>query len=154
MRLADINIWVALAVLEHSHHMQAVRWFDTITTPDSVAFCRTTQQGLLRLLSNKGMMAGYRLPMVTNARAWEIYESFLADDRVTFLEEPADFVPVWRKLGARNMASTKMWTDAYLAAFALVGGLELVTFDRDFRFYEPLGLDLMLLQDTCAPDVL
>ena len=145
MKLADINIWVALAILEHSHHEQAVRWFDTITTPASVAFCRTTQQGLLRLLSNKVMMAGYRLPMVTNAGAWDIYESFLADDRVTFVEESADFAPIWRKLGARNMASTKMWTDAYLAAFALVGGLELVTFDRDFRFYEPLGLDLRLL---------
>ncbi|NBV84911.1 MAG: PIN domain-containing protein [Verrucomicrobia bacterium] len=148
MKLADINVWVALAVLEHSHHEQAVRWFDTITTPDSVAFCRTTQQGLLRLLSNKVIMARYRLPTVTNARASEVYESFLADDRVTFLEEPADFVPIWRKLGARNTASTKMWTDAYLAAFALVGGLELVTFDGDFRFYESLGLDLRLLQDS------
>ena len=146
MKLADINIWVALAILEHSHHEQAVRWFDSITTPGTVAFCRTTQQGLLRLLSSKVMMAGYRLPTLTNAQAWEIYESFLADDRVTFLEEPADFVPIWRKLGARNTASTKVWTDAYLAAFALVGGLEVVTFDRDFRFYEAFGLDLTLLQ--------
>jgi len=34
--------------------------------------------------------------------------------------------------------------DAYLAAFAMAGRLSLVAFDRDFRKFEPAGLDLRL----------
>lgn len=35
--------------------------------------------------------------------------------------------------------------DAYLAAFAIVEGCELVTFDRGFRLFEAEGLKLLLL---------
>jgi predicted nucleic acid-binding protein len=36
--------------------------------------------------------------------------------------------------------------DAYLAAFAITGGLRLVTLDKDFRNYESTGVDLLLLK--------
>lgn len=32
-----------------------------------------------------------------------------------------------------------------LAAFAMTAGLRLVTLDKDFRSFEPAGLDLLLL---------
>jgi predicted nucleic acid-binding protein len=35
--------------------------------------------------------------------------------------------------------------DAYLAAFAISGGLSFVTLDRDFKRYEAHGLRLRLL---------
>ena len=35
--------------------------------------------------------------------------------------------------------------DAYLAAFAISGGMHLVTLDKDFRSFESMGLDLLLL---------
>lgn len=35
--------------------------------------------------------------------------------------------------------------DAYLAAFAIAGGLMLVSLDRDFKNFVPLGLDLVML---------
>ena len=35
--------------------------------------------------------------------------------------------------------------DAYLAAFAIAGGLRLATLDRGFKQFEPHGLDLLLL---------
>jgi predicted nucleic acid-binding protein len=44
------------------------------------------------------------------------------------------------RLGAE---SRKLWTDAYLAAFARAGGIGLATFDRGFRRHD--GLDLILL---------
>jgi predicted nucleic acid-binding protein len=36
--------------------------------------------------------------------------------------------------------------DAYLAAFAIAGGLQLVTLDRDFKSFEEGGLRLELLE--------
>jgi uncharacterized protein len=38
--------------------------------------------------------------------------------------------------------------DAYLAAFAIAGGLRMVTLDRDFNAYLPHGLDLSLLSSS------
>jgi predicted nucleic acid-binding protein len=35
--------------------------------------------------------------------------------------------------------------DAYLAAFAIAGGLRLVTLDRDFKNFVPQRLDIELL---------
>jgi predicted nucleic acid-binding protein len=41
--------------------------------------------------------------------------------------------------------------DAYLAAFALGGGLRLVTFDRGFKAYARQGLRLLILSPTAQP---
>jgi predicted nucleic acid-binding protein len=38
----------------------------------------------------------------------------------------------------------KLWTDAYLAAFAVAGNHRIVTFDGDFQEFP--GLNLLLLQ--------
>jgi toxin-antitoxin system PIN domain toxin len=146
MNLPDINIWLALTISHHAHHKEALRWLQTQETRDSIVFCRTTQQGYLRLLSHQNMMAAYRMRALTNAQAWETYESFLADDRINFLNEPAELTSVWRQLGALDTASTKRWMDAYLAAFAITGTLKLVTFDRAFSSYAPHGLDLELIE--------
>ena len=35
--------------------------------------------------------------------------------------------------------------DAYLAAFAIAGGLTLVSLDRDFNNFVPHGLDFLML---------
>ncbi|TVQ28503.1 MAG: hypothetical protein EA383_00375 [Spirochaetaceae bacterium] len=38
----------------------------------------------------------------------------------------------WRRLTITDEYSPKVWTDRYLAAFAVVGGLRVVTFDTAF----------------------
>jgi len=52
---------------------------------------------------------------------------------------------LWRSAAALPSASPKVWMDAYLAAFAISAGMQLVTLDRDFNNFVPLGLDLQLL---------
>jgi predicted nucleic acid-binding protein len=52
--LPDVNIWIALAAEGHVHHVPAREF---TSQPDgSVAFCRITQMGLLRLLTNSNVM--------------------------------------------------------------------------------------------------
>ena len=143
MILPDINVWLALAVSNHGHHAAAVRWLATHHAPASLAFCRATQQGYLRLLSNDRMMKNYSLPPLTNARAWDCYEALRQDDRVTFLAEPGGIEPLWHDLAARDTASGKLWMDAFLAAFAVAGGHEIVTFDSGFRQFAGLKLHLL-----------
>ena len=53
--LPDVNVWIALAAEGHVHHLPARKWFAAQPTA-SVAFCRITQMGLLRLLTNSNVM--------------------------------------------------------------------------------------------------
>ena len=58
--------------------------------------------------------------------------------------EPPGTLLLWHRLAAHDTASPKVWMDAYLAAFAIGGGLRMGTLDRDFKNFVPQGLALNL----------
>jgi toxin-antitoxin system PIN domain toxin len=127
----DVNVWLALAYEGHQHHESATAWFAK-QNGETVYFCRFTQLGLLRLLTHPSVM---REDVRNQTEAWETYDSFLQDERVSFRIE-ADPEPVesaLRKLTSNNRSPWQQWPDAYLAAFARAAGLTLVTFDRGLR---------------------
>jgi predicted nucleic acid-binding protein len=67
--------------------------------------------------------------------AWQTYDSFLQDERVSFHAE-ADTEQIefsLRRLTSNSRSLSQQWPDAYLAAFAQSAGLALVTFDRGLR---------------------
>jgi toxin-antitoxin system PIN domain toxin len=145
--LCDTNIWLALVIDLHVHHERAQLWLDGIDAANSIHFCRDTQRSLLRLLTNRGLMNRYALPAVSNVQAWLAYDSLLADYRITYQsEEPAGLEHYWRDYSARATASTNLWMDAYLAAFARAGDFRLVTADAAFRQFD--ALDLLLLSNA------
>jgi predicted nucleic acid-binding protein len=67
------------------------------------------------------------------AEAWEAYDRWLADDAVSFVDEPSGLDRRFRALTRAKRAAPQAWADAYLAAFAETSQLTLVTFDRAFR---------------------
>lgn len=139
MLLPDINIWLALTFDSHIHHPAAKTWFDALT--DEVClFCRTTQQGFLRLATN---FKAFGSEAVSMSDAWRMFDEFLGDPRVSFAYEPANIEPLWRGYTQRRAFSPKVWSDAYLAAFALAAGLELVTFDRGFAQFQSLHCTIL-----------
>ncbi|MEX0670114.1 MAG: TA system VapC family ribonuclease toxin [Pirellulales bacterium] len=140
MLLADTNVWLALALSKHQFH-DAVRKWLTTCGPHEVVFCRSTQQSLLRLLTTRAVLAAYGIPPLSNQAAWSFYDRLIADERIVFVEEPSSLEAVWRKLSRGTSASPKLWTDAYLAAFAVAGGHRLVTTDQGFKQFK--GLDLV-----------
>jgi toxin-antitoxin system PIN domain toxin len=145
VNLCDANIWLALALSRHVHHMTAIRWFKGVIEPHTVLFCRATQQTLLRLLTNSSVLATYGNPPLTNAQAWDAFQAFAADDRVALrVDEPPQLESRWRQLAVRDTASPKLWMDAYLAAFAITAGLRLVTTDSAFRQFA--ALDHLILK--------
>ena len=112
------------------HHGTAATWFATLTPDVSLVFCRLTQLGLLRLLTAEAVMGD---EVMTQPQAWAAYDRWLHDPRVELVDEPAEIEAQFRALTRLRQPATKDWADSYLAAFATVGQLTLVTFDRGLR---------------------
>lgn len=146
MHLPDVNVWLALSLSGHVHHAAARDWLEGIRKSDSVFFCRSTQQGLLRLLTTSQVLAPSGNPPLSNREAWEVYERLRADGRIAFATEPSGAETVWQALANQNTASPKLWMDAWLAAFALSAGLRLTTTDRAFSQFPKLNAAILGLQ--------
>lgn len=126
----DINVWVALTHGAHVHHDVARDWFNSLEPDCRFHFCRFTQLGLLRLLTAEAVMGD---DVMTQFDAWGVYDRWLEDDRVAFMEEPPGIERRFRAMTRLKRAAPKIWADAYLAAFAETAQLTLVTFDRALR---------------------
>jgi toxin-antitoxin system PIN domain toxin len=130
--LLDVNVWVALSFDHHDHHAAALTWMNALND-ESLAFCRMTQQGLLRLATNSRLMCEH---VLTLAEAWALYDRITVDSRVLLSPEPVGPEVEWRRLTQAQRPSTHLWNDAYLAAFATSGGFEIVTLDRGFEQFK------------------
>jgi predicted nucleic acid-binding protein len=85
--------------------------------------------GLLRLLTNHHAMG---IDVVGQVKAWHVYEELMRDFRVRFVPEPAGLEQRWQQFTRGSRPATNLWTDAYLAAFAQLRDLCLVSFDEGF----------------------
>lgn len=141
MYLPDVNVWIALAFEAHSLHPAAKVWFDGIGD-ESCTFCRLTQQGFLRLATNPKAIGE---DVLTLNEAWALYDSIVGDPRIRLEPEPVGIEATWRTFTQGDTFSTKVWSDAYLAAFAKTSGLRLVTCDKGFHRYS--GLDWVLVKE-------
>ncbi|PRX48267.1 hypothetical protein B0I33_10481 [Prauserella shujinwangii] len=141
--LLDAGVWLAAVWAGHVHHPRVARWFDEQS--GDLWLCRVTQMSLLRLLSNPAVL---RDDALTRADAWRVVDALRNDDRVRWSGEPAQLEQVWRAISARDDNSHKLWTDDYLAAFAQVASLTLVTLDTGFaRRYPSVSVETLLGAD-------
>jgi uncharacterized protein len=143
MKLPDVNIWVALNLSDHTHRKASKLWFDDNYADNSILFCRATQQGFLRILTNPSVLKIYGLDALTNHQAWHNFETAMTDTRISFADEPVGIVETWKSLALRKTASPKLWMDAYLAAFAIKSGFQLITADHAFTQFKGLNLHLI-----------
>ncbi len=125
----DVNVWIALSYDGHVHHKAAQEWFSTLDENAMLCFCRITQISFLRLLTTAAILGR---DVLTQASAWETFDAWMESGRVLFLDEPAGLEHPFRQMSEARRPSPKDWTDSYLAAFASIAGLRLVTFDRSF----------------------
>jgi toxin-antitoxin system PIN domain toxin len=138
--LPDVNVWLALSVPDHSHHPRARQyWYEE--SGSELAFCRVTALAFLRLTTQPAVMGGEPL---TVREAWEAYVALRKLPEVVLAVEPdgcEDLLAAWAR---EPEATPRLWTDAYLAAFARAGAYRLVSFDSDFGRFQ--GLDLLRLE--------
>ena len=125
----DLNVWIALSVIGHSHATHAWRWLDQIPEGAMLLFSRYTQVGLLRLLTNSAVMGEYTL---TVRDAWAMYDRWLNDPRIQFRPEPQRLDSAFREATEpfANQRAPKWIGDCYLLAFARSSEATLVTFDK------------------------
>jgi uncharacterized protein len=141
--LLDVNVWLALAHVQHPHHEAAKQYWVGATVP--LAFCRTSMQGFLRLVTQAKVMGD---AAHTPLEAWGIYTAHLASGRSVFLPEPDGLDAVWQRLSASQNFHIRDWTDAYLASFAIQAHCRMVSFDAGFAKYQKpdVGLDFLHLK--------
>ena len=123
----DVNVWVALSLRAHEHSEAAWVWYRSLRAEEELVFCRTSQLGLLRLLTTQSIAKQERL---TQVQAWAVYDGWIQKGGAVFLEEPFGIETELRFYAARKTPSPKEWGDSYLVAFAAAASLPLVTFDK------------------------
>ena len=138
--LCDVNVLLALATDRHAAHTAAVRWLDDVPA-GGATICRIAQTGLLRLLNNPAVM---REDVLDTTACWGLWRRFLEDERIHFIPtEPPSLDAAFERFTSGRMFTPKLWTDAYLAAYAQVSGLVLVTFDHGFRQFDSLACHVL-----------
>jgi toxin-antitoxin system PIN domain toxin len=137
--LPDVNLWIALAAERHALHRAARQWFGNLPD-DRFAFCRLTQLGFLRLLTNKRVM---QEEVMRPDQAWEAYRVLRLDRRIGYLAEPNELPEAWQAYTEGPLSSPNLWTDAYLCAFAHAARLTFVTFDAKIPTRE--GVNCLVL---------
>ncbi|HEX4412694.1 MAG TPA: TA system VapC family ribonuclease toxin [Lacipirellulaceae bacterium] len=139
MLLPEVNVWLALTFDSHVHHPGAKHWFNALST-DVCLFCRLTQIGFLRLTTNSSVFGKDALTLDV---AWQKYNLLLCDARVSYVDEPTGLKTFWRAHAQGRSFSPKVWTDAYLAAFAQAANLEVVSFDRGMAQYQNIRWSIL-----------
>lgn len=125
--LPDVNVWVALNYGRHVHHAPASLWYRRLPDDARLVFCRQTQLGLFRLLSTQAVMGH---DVLAQKACWRLFDRWIGTHQITWADDPNHLEPRLRARTESEMVAPKAWMDDYLAAFADVAGLTLVTFDR------------------------
>lgn len=138
--LFDTNVWIAAVFTTHPFHPRARQALQVATAAAPAVFCRATQQSFLRLASTPALLKAYGAESLTNRDALSALAALMALPQVCLREEPPGVEALWHRMACCDTASPKVWMDAYLAAFALAGGVRMVSLDRDFKHFEAHGL--------------
>ena len=137
--LVDVNIWLALVVPRHIHHRVASGWFDRLGTGEA-GLCRFVQLGLVRLLGNSAVMGA---GAISASDAWAAVGELMEDEGVEFLSEPPGIDGPLAELCPYPTATTKLVSDAYLAAIALAASRRIATMDGGFRQFRGVEVELL-----------
>jgi len=86
------------------------------------------------------MASQYGVDAISNRKAFEFLETLMRRSNVGFRDEPPNLLPRWKSYADLATSSPKRWMDAYLAAFAVEAGLELVSGDTAFKAFADLPL--------------
>jgi len=138
--LCDVNVLLALVTDRHALHGLSLRWSEDVPAGGAV-LCRVAQMGLLRLLNNPAVMGE---DVLDTAGCWALWRRLLEDERFRFVpDEPPGLDAAFERFTTGRTFSPRLWTDAYLAAYAHAAGLTLVTLDHGFRNFPGLACEIL-----------
>lgn len=138
--LLDVNMLVALMNPNHTHSAKAAAWVNSQLDADSLLICRVSQMGALRILTNSTVM---KLDVQTPAAFWVSWARLMSDIRFKMIQEPAGFEVVWQDVSCRLPPGQRADTDVYFAALAEAGNWRMATFDKGFKRFTTLNLEIL-----------
>lgn len=132
--LLDVNVLVALGVLQHEFHQQVAAWVRGLVSRGNarLATCSITELGFVRVLTRapqSGLTVSQARDLLLRLKASEILNlSFIPDDH------DISQLPAWVK-------SPKQTTDSHLSQLASAKGSVLATLDKGIprAFLIPAG---------------
>lgn len=131
--LPDVNVWLALADENHLHHPRALAYWRGESSP-SIAFCRVTMLGFLRLSTHPKVLSRPLAP----GEAWDLIHRYRVEAGVVLLDDSWGMDQEFMAFSRRVDFAHHLWTDAYLAALAEFHGCRMVSFDTDFSQFPNL----------------
>lgn len=138
--IADANVLFPLIYEDHAQHFAARQWWET-RGDSEIGLCLPVRMALLRLLSNRKVV-GHNV--LRPERAWQHVQALSDDPRMVIADRvPATHAGFWLRNVRGREPSPDIWTDAWLAALAQSLDCEMVTFDRGFRAFKGLKLQLL-----------
>lgn len=129
--LPDVNVWIALAAPSLPHHEAAKAYWQQPGLP-RLWFNRVTMLAMVRLLCQRNVIGAATCTLV---QGLQTYERYALLPETGFLAEPEHCEQTLVQLVKGNDGTAmpaRLWTDTYLAAFAMSADLRLVTIDRGF----------------------
>ncbi|MEM1156790.1 MAG: TA system VapC family ribonuclease toxin [Verrucomicrobiota bacterium] len=118
MMLLDVNVLIALADADHTHHQRAQRFFET-HRETGWATCPITENGFLRILGGHNYPKGPGSP----ALAQELLNGLCSIPRHEFWPDMISL------RSYSNLPSSKKLTDHYLLALTIHKSARLATLD-------------------------
>jgi predicted nucleic acid-binding protein len=99
---------------------------------------------VLRLLTNRVAMNGAPTTPEVALNAWQV---LAADPRSVFVDvAPSSHENLFASMVAGRQPTPSIWTDAWLAALARSLDHELVTFDRGFKSFDGIKLNILTIE--------
>lgn len=144
--LFDSNLWVAVTFAAHPFHDPAGIQIKQSSPSRPLCRLRAIELSSLRLITTPAVHRAFGVPHFSNTEAIAFLTSLFHKTECLEIEEPERTRELWLRLADAESACPKVWMDAYLAAVAIRGGLDFITFDLDFQRFESHGLSLTLLK--------
>jgi uncharacterized protein len=139
--LVDVNVLLPLLLPQHVAHAAARQWLAARPADGTTLFALPTQLGVLRLLSQPKVMGAAALAPERALQTWENLVEALGLQETP--ATPPTHAAHMRRLVNGRAATPNLWTDVWLAALALALDCEVVSFDRGFRSFTGLKLQLL-----------
>lgn len=119
--LLDVNVLVALLDPSHLHHERAHRWFEHTGAAGWLS-CPTTQNGVLRIVSNVRYSNSQPVSVV-----WDSLASLLSAGSHEFVPDALSLLG--GGIERKRLLTSAQITDTYLLAVAVSHQARLATFD-------------------------
>lgn len=140
MLVPDVNVFIYAAQADSERHAAATAWLSTAGDSDEVlGIPALVLSGFVRVSTNARMVTS----RLSAPEAFARCDEFVAMPAAARLEPGRNHWDLFQSLVLESGVSGPQVADAYLAAFALENNATFVTFDRGFRRFPGLKLQVI-----------